>query len=43
MRLNELVQVHSQQLGGNAEMASEVETLCEVDHAVLVVRVLERY
>lgn len=36
MSFDELVQVHIQELGGDAEMSTEVEALREADHAVLV-------
>jgi len=38
--LDELVQIHVQELGGDAKMATEIEALCKVDHAVFVLRVL---
>lgn len=38
--LDELVQVHTKELSGDTQMATEVEALCEVDHAVLVIGVL---
>ena len=41
VRLDELVQVHAQQFGRDAEMAAEIEALREVDHAVLVLGVLQ--
>ena len=40
MSLDELVQVHTKELGGDTQMATEVEALREVDHAVFVVGVL---
>jgi hypothetical protein len=39
---NELVKVHIQKFRGYAKVSSEVEALCEIDHAVLVVGVLVR-
>jgi hypothetical protein len=38
--LDELVQVHTKELSRDTQMATEVEALCEVDHAVLVIGVL---
>ena len=40
MRLDKFIKVHVQQLSGYTEMAAEIETLCEVDHAVFVLWVL---
>jgi len=40
IRLDELVKIHVQKLGRDAEMAAEVETVSEVDHAMLVMRIL---
>ena len=40
MGLDEFVQVHVQKLGRYAKVSAEIEALCEVDHAVLVLRVL---
>lgn len=40
IRLDKLVQVHVQEFRRDAEMPSEVEALREIDHAVLVFRVL---
>lgn len=40
VRLDELVEVHVQQFCGDTEMSAEVEALSEVDHAVLVLRIL---
>ena len=37
---DELVEVHVEELGGDAEMAAEVEAMCKVDHAVLAFWVL---
>ncbi len=38
--LDELVKIHIQELGRDAEVATEIETVGEVDHAVLVLRIL---
>lgn len=40
MGLDELVQVHAEQLSRYAKMSTEVEALREINHAVLVVRIL---
>jgi len=37
---DELVQIHVKELGGDAEMTSEIEGLSEADHAVSVFGVL---
>ena len=37
---DELVEVHVEELGGDAEMAAEVEAMGEVDHAVFAFGVL---
>lgn len=41
VRLDEFVQIHAEQLCGDAKMATEVEGLGKVDEAVLVVGVLQ--
>jgi hypothetical protein len=38
--LDELVQIHSKKFSRDTQMAAEVETLDEVDHAVLVIGIL---
>ncbi len=38
---DEFVEVHVEEFGGNAKMTSEVEALREVDHAVLIERILD--
>ena len=40
VQLDEFVEVHAEELGGDAEVAAEVEGLGEVDHAVVVKGVL---
>jgi len=40
--LDELVEVHIQKFRGYAKVSSEVEALCEIDHAMFVVGVLVR-
>lgn len=40
IRLDEFVEVHIQQLSRDTQMAAEVETVREVDHAVFVLGVL---
>lgn len=37
---DELIQVHAEELGGDAEVAAEVEGLGEVDHAMSIVGIL---
>jgi hypothetical protein len=37
---DEFIQVHAKKFGRDAEMTTEVEALGEVDHTVLVIRVL---
>jgi hypothetical protein len=37
---DEFVEIHVQEFGGDAEVAAEIETLDEVDHAVFVVGIL---
>ena len=37
---DEFVEIHAKQLGGNAQVPSEVERLRKADHAVFVVRIL---
>src|SRR5688500_2728863 len=38
--LDELIKVHVQELGGDAKMSAEIEAVGEINHAVLVFRVL---
>ena len=38
--LDEFVQVHAEKFSRDAEVTAEVEALGEVDHAVLIVRIL---
>ena len=40
MTLDELVEVHAQELGRDAQVTTEVEALRKVDHAMLVSRIL---
>jgi len=40
VRLDELVKIHIQKFGGNAQMATEIKALCEADHTMLVFRIL---
>ena len=40
--LDEFVEVHVQKFSRDAEMTTEVEALGEVDHAVFVLRVLQK-
>ena len=40
IRLDEFVKVHIEKLGGDAEMTTEIEAMCEVNHAMLVLGVL---
>ena len=42
IRFDELVKIDAQELSGNAEMASEVEVFCHLDHMVLLLRILKR-
>lgn len=39
--LDELVEIHAQKFSRDAQMTSEIKTLCEADHAMLVLRVLK--
>jgi hypothetical protein len=40
VRLDELIEIHVEKLCGYAKMTSEVETLCEVNHAMFVFGIL---
>ena len=40
MRFNEFVQVHAQEIGGDAKVAAEIKALIKIDDAVLFVRIL---
>ena len=40
IRLDELIKVHIEKLSGYAKMTTEVEAMCEVNHAMLVLGVL---
>lgn len=40
--LDELVEIHVQQFGRDAEMFPEVKAMCEIHHAVPIFRVLKR-
>ncbi len=40
IRLDEFIEIHVEQLGRDAEMSTEVETLSEVDHTVFVLGIL---
>lgn len=40
VRLDELVKVHIEELGGDAKMSTEIETVREINHAMPVFRIL---
>ena len=39
--LDKLIEIHVEELCGYAKMTSKVKTLCEVNHAVLVLGILQ--
>lgn len=40
VRLDKFIEIHVEELRGYTKMTSEVETLCEVHHAMFVFRIL---